>query len=409
MDCASAPATLVLEDQCVVAAGSPEQIGLVEADRIIDARHSVVLPALVNAHAHLDLSHIGPVPFDASGDGSAADFKSWVDRVMAQRAVTEESIAASVKLGIALSQAGGTGIIGDIAGVRSTVPFQVLNASGVPGVSYVEVFGIGLRQAAAIEFMQDLARIASHDPASIDAGTTRLGLQPHAPYSCGIEVYKAAAGLGLPLSTHLAETLDEVQFLATGDGPIADLLRQRGAWDDTIRPSGQHPVDCLAEALNGTPIVAAHVNYATGDHIARLARSSISVAYCPRASAYFGHPADGHPPHRYRDMIAAGINVALGTDSLLCLDTPDRISVLDEMRLLYQRDAADPLMLLRMATINGAKALGFDPAVVSLQPSKLPSAGLIAIELEGSADGDPFSRILRQRNAPHWIVAGKPH
>lgn len=108
-------------------------------------------------------------------------------------------------------------------------------------------------------------------------------------------------------------------------------------------------------------------------------------------------------------MIAAGINVALGTDSLLCLDTPDRISVLDEMRLLYQRDAADPLMLLRMATINGAKALGFDPAVVSLQPSKLPSAGLIAIELEGSADGDPFSRILRQRNAPHWIVAGKPH
>src|SRR5690606_38178109 len=147
--------------------------------------------------------------------------------------------------------------------------------------------------------------------------------QPHAPYSCGSRLYDAAADLGLPLATHLAETIEEITFVRTGEGPFADLLRRIGVWDASITGCGLHPVDALAPALERGPWIAAHLNYIEARHIELLGRLGVSAAYCPRASEYFSHPAEGEAPHRYREMLAAGVNVALGTDSIVCLDTPD--------------------------------------------------------------------------------------
>ena len=101
-------------------------------------------------------------------------------------------------------------------------------------------------------------------------------------------------------------------------------------------------------------------------------------------------------------MIEQGINVALGTDGLLCLDTPDRISVLDEMRFLYERDGVDPVQLLNMATCAGAKALGYDEALVTLEPG--PTAGLIAISSDANSDEDPFTQVMMSKSAPQWIA-----
>jgi cytosine/adenosine deaminase-related metal-dependent hydrolase len=235
----------------------------------------------------------------------------------------------------------------------------------------------------------------------------RLGVQPHAPYSCGPEVYAAAVQTGLPLATHLAETLEELTFVRNGDGALAGLLQRLGVWDDSIVGSRMHPLDYLHEHLAQSPLLAAHLNYLEPRHVELLAKLPISVVYCPRASAYFGHPHNGHGPHRYREMIAAGVNVALGTDSILCLDTPHRLSILDEMRLLHRRDGADPRVLLRMATINGAVALGYDPAPFTFQPGR--KMGLLAIDgIEPQSSIDPLSQVLEANAPPRWLLEPAP-
>lgn len=389
----AAPGAILLENSTIIASGSPESIGEVLDAQRIDLPRKLVIPALVNAHAHLDLTHIGPIP-------STGSFAEWISRLQSQRASDDAGIEASVRRGVELSIAGGTALIADIAGVGSIVPIRTLRDSPLGGVSFLEVFGNGTRQSHCIEMMRQVT-----DNIDQDAGSVTLGLQPHSPYSCGIEVYEAARSSGLPLSTHLAETLEEIQFIMSGDGPLIDLLRQFGAWDASIEGAGQHPIDHLESILSKTPCLAAHLNYIDDRHLALLAAWPLGVAYCPRAGAYFGHPHHDHHPHRYRDMLASGINVALGTDSMLCLDTPDRISVLDEMRLLHRRDNADPRLLLQMGTTNGAIALGVEPSRFTLDPG--PVAGLIALDINPDNSLDPLRQILDGDAPPEWLSG--PH
>ena len=384
------PGAVLLEGSQILASGDVSSIGPVDDAELIDRPRCVVLPALVNVHCHLDLSHIGPTPLDG-------DFVSWIEQLRTARAQTDEAIAASVRHGVELALAGGTALVGDIAGVGSLVPIEQLRASKLGGVSFLEVFGIGNRQDAAIETMKR----AVHDCPAYEGGV-RLGVQPHAPYSCGRAVFEAAAQLDRPLATHLSETLDELQFVDTATGPLASMLKRFGVWDDSIGGCGCHPIDHIREILGDREIVAAHLNYVDNCHVEKLADWPITVAYCPRASAYFGHPYDGYTPHRYRDMLEVGVNVALGTDGLPCLDTPDRISVLDEMRFLYQRDSADPIALLRMATVAGASALGFDESLFTLAPG--PTAGLLAVEIDSDDPHDPLIQVLRGDNALQWIA-----
>lgn len=384
----AAPGVLLAEDGAILAAGAPETIGAQPDARVVDRPDTVVVPALVNAHCHLDLTAIGPVPYDG-------DFIAWIRSVRDRRAADDEALAAAVSAGIRLARAGGTILAGDIAGVGSRVPLDVMRAERLAGVSYREIFGIGRGQSAAIRAIE-----AAREERGTEHGVA-LGLQPHAPYSCGPGVYRAAARSGLPVATHLAELPEEIRFLEDASGPLAAFLASLGLWDDGIAPARSHPVDFLLETGEGAAFLAAHVNYCDDRHLDAMASGGVSVAYCPRASAYFGHPRAGAPAHAYRAMLERGVNVALGTDSILCLETPDRISVLDEMRYLFARDAADPRMLLRMATTNGARALGLDAAAVTLAPRGL---GAIALRIDPGSDDDPLVQALRRDEPPEWVA-----
>jgi cytosine/adenosine deaminase-related metal-dependent hydrolase len=390
---AARPGALLIEANIVLAAGPTESIGQVANAEIIDATGELVIPALVNAHSHLDLTHIGPQPFNSS-------VVDWLTMVRQRRASDVETIRDSVHRGAELALAGGTGLIGDIAGSASAV--EALRDSPLAGVSYLEFFGLAGRQPLAIERMRTIVEQVPRVDRRV-----RLGLQPHAPYSCGLDVYRAAAASGLPLATHLAESLEELEFVSNACGPIAAMIRQIGVWDDTIHGCLQHPIDLLAGALPHRAMVAAHVNYLDDAQLLRLATTAISVAYCPRASSYFGHPHGQPQSHRYRDMLAAGINVALGTDSIVCLDTPDRISVLDDMRLLSRRDAVAPRTLLRMATEAGAAALGYDPAVATLAPPRGRGVGVIALPIDPADPTDALLQTLRRDDSPRWLL--QPH
>ncbi|MCZ6834217.1 MAG: amidohydrolase family protein [Planctomycetota bacterium] len=385
-----APGVLLLEGRTILACSTPSQIGNIDDAERIDLPDHVLLPALVNAHAHLDLSHLDHEPYEG-------DFVGWIDKVRSQRAIDSNAIEASMKLGIEQSLRGGTALIGDIAGGGSSIPLELLRDSPLGGVSFHEVFGIGAARARGLEAIKALRDALVQD----DRGV-QLGLQPHAPYSCAPEVFRAALASGLPLCTHLAETRAEIEFVEHAKGPFAAMLQAFGIWDDSIEAQKTHPIDFVHDQLQAAPLVAAHLNYVEDRHLEIMAHWPITIAYCPRASDYFNHPAPDHPPHRYQAMLKSGINVALGTDGRLCLDTHDRISVLDEMRFLFRRDALDPRNLLAMGTINGARSLGVDESLFTFEPGEI--AGLLALKIDPSDPKDPLVQVMQLENAPHWIL-----
>lgn len=410
--------------------GSPQRIPRSSGARTTsDLKNSVLLPGLVNAHTHLDLTHLGPHPFDPD-----AGFTAWARMIVNARLRDSDALRASVNDGIARTIAGGVVAVGDIAGVIQTGPIRALQDSGLLGVSFIEYFGVGTRQEEMIARIstlldrmnvsyessddrahaRDERRSAGANPEVRPHDNAHIGLQPHAPYTAGLRLLEwTAQQHHLPLCTHLAETLAEREFISRGTGPFRDFLESMGFWDDSILHEvgqGKTPIEHLAPALRAAPRgwLVAHVNDCNDNDLQLLAETKTSVAYCPRSSAYFrNHHSLG--PHRYRDMLHAGINVCLGTDSIVNLppEEADRISTLDEMRFLFQRDATDPTLLLKMATTNGARALGLDPSLFSLaNPSKgaRAIAGLIAVDVSGVNASRPMLERAMQSSGPPRVL-----
>ena len=232
-----------------------------------------------------------------------------------------------------------------------------------------------------------------------------LGLAPHTPYTVSFADLTATANLAaskrLPFTLHFLETPDEAQWLAAGSaGQTSELhkfLAARGMPADA--PTGG-PFGLLERAgiLAARPLLA-HVNYIDDADLNRLAAAQASVAFCPRAHAFFGHA-----PHRWRDMLAAGINVCLGTDSLA---SNSSLSILDELRYLRrQYEDAPAQTLLEMGTIRAARALGMADSIGSLGQGKL--ADFITIPI-GEGARDPIVEILdSNREVTGVWVNGQP-
>lgn len=402
----------------ILARGTPAEIDThpAAASITVDLTTAVVMPGMVNAHTHLDLTHLGPLAHDPD-----EGFVAWVDRVREGRAQTSEAIAASVRRGIELSLRAGVVLVGDIAGAAAGVPrlepCHALAGSPLSGVSFLEFFAIGSREAAALERLDAVIEQAARDGLTKSSKTphtapaTRLGLQPHAPNTVSLPAYRHAVELArrhkLALATHLAETPEEHEFIARATGPQREMLERFGIWSDDILEhigKGLSPIQHLAAVLAESPFIAAHCNDISEPARAfeTLAATNTSVAYCPRASTYFNAAAH-FGPHRYRDMLSGGINVCLGTDSILNLpqgtDAPDGpgMSILDEARLLYERDNTDPRTLLRMMTVNGCRALRWEEAACSLAPGATP-LGLVAVDVSGTPEDQPAAeRLLHSR------------
>lgn len=389
------PGAVAVRGGRILASGEASQV-LRQAGakaQVFHLQDRLLLPAMVNAHAHLELSPIGPQPY-------GGDFLNWVVMLMSRRPKDPDSVFHAVTNAARASLAAGVGFIGDVAGQQrgGDAAARALGESGLPGVSFAEIVGIaGERVNEALAWLNSLSH---QNPRT---GCPRLGIQPHAPYSTGPTLYQAAIDTarlhGLPLSTHLAELPEETQFVGRARGRLRQFLESLGVWQDEFQKlygQGLTPVRWMAPFLKQAPWLLAHCNYLSDDDLAILADSRASVAYCPVASAYFRHPAPGHPPHRYREMLEAGVNVCLGTDSILCQppppEEPQPLGILPQMRFLYRRDRTDPDLLLRMATVNGLRALGLDEGLATLQAGA--EARLIAVKVDPDEATDPLIQAL---------------
>ncbi|MEM8756656.1 MAG: amidohydrolase family protein [Planctomycetota bacterium] len=385
-------------------AANPEASSETSESARIDSGNAVILPALANAHTHLDLSAIGPRPHDPEGS-----FVPWVNMIRAERPTDPHAIAEAVARGVAMSELGGVAAVGDIAGAPMGVPSlaaaEALARGSLHGVSFVEFFAIGTTEHERFEAFRGLMEEAAARRAP---GRVRLGIQPHAPNTVSLWAYRRACELAaaadLPLMTHLAESADEQRFVADAEGPQRELLESLGLWTEELAGTlgrGLSPVEHLGPVLSEASVAAVHVNQCSDADLQQLARTRTPVVYCPRASDYFG-AARRFGPHRYRDMLAAGLPVAIGTDSIVNLPPgTDRLSTLDEMRYLFKRDATDPSALLGMATVHAAGVLGMPRSGFELAEGSEP-LGLIAVEIEPWSD-EPLAAVLRSGSPPRWL------
>jgi cytosine/adenosine deaminase-related metal-dependent hydrolase len=340
----------------------------------LDLGECAILPGLVNAHTHLDLSglrQITPV---------AGDFPAWLRAVIAHRRMrTPEQIDADVRAGLARSLACGVTLLGDISAGGASWP--ILATAPLRAVVFHELLGLPAPRAAGV-WATALDWLRTHPPTE----TCRPGLSPHAPYSVRASLFRAATSLAearhLPLAIHLAETREEMELLTRHQGPFVDFLKGVGVWD----PDGLAPnVRAIVERCAGARPLFIHGNYLDPE---KPLSPGATVIYCPRTHAFFGHSE-----HPFRRLLACGVRVALGTDSLA--SSPD-LDVLAEARFLHRLYPDVPgATLLRMITLSGAEALGWDKETGSLEPGK--SADLVVLPLpEGVSDfGDPHNLVFR--------------
>ncbi len=329
-----------------------------------------ILPGLVNAHTHLDLCGLrGAIPYTDS-------FTKWLCAVIGQRrSLSNEQVETDICGGLDQCLKYGTTFVGDISG--NGLSWPILSRSPLRAVVYYEL--LGLPKARAKRAWADAkAWLTAHPPTA----TCRAGLSPHAPYSVRRSLFRCAASLAarakVPLNIHLGETQEEMDLLVLRSGPFIDFLKDLGVWDEKGLTTFSQLRD-LHRSLD--PVAFAHGNYVGW---LRLGPGN-SFVYCPRTHAYFGH---AHHPAFYQ--MAQGDNVALGTDSLA--SNPD-LDMLAELRFLSERNPrVDGATLLKMATLNGAKALGWQRETGSLTPGK--SADLLVVPLTGAESVDPHRRVF---------------
>jgi cytosine/adenosine deaminase-related metal-dependent hydrolase len=370
-----ADGTVAIEGDRIVAVGQARP-----GAEVVDLGNAAILPGFVNAHTHLEFSDLKK-PVGTAGMG----FVDWIRAVIEARRRTSPDRPRAVELGLQESVACGTTTLGEIAQLdwnpgplwpempRLTVFIELITPSPdqirrvVDGIDPLESF-----------------------PWQASCGW-EPGLSPHAPYSVHPELIDLAAStcaaLHWPIAMHLAESREELEFLRSGGGPFLQFLSGLPNWTPDMLKPGARPMDYLRKLQPVNTALVIHGNYLDDEEIRFLAdhRRTMSVVYCPRTHAYFGH--DRYPLEK---MLAAGAAVALGTDSRA--SSPD-LSVLAEMRFLAaEHPIVPPGVVLRLATLAGAQALGCGDWTGSLEPGKV--ADLAVVSLPDRDGNDPYAMLF---------------
>ncbi len=315
----------------------------------VDLGDVALLPGLVNAHTHLEFSDLLR-PLGTPGNA----LPEWIGSVVRHRrqhaadsaAQSQQQRSAAIRSGYQQSLDCGVRLVGEIA----TLPW--LDAPPEPGlevVAFAEALGLS-PQRAAETFAAATEWLRTPIPG------VEFGLSPHAPYSTSQalvdDCLQYAARRRMSVAMHVAESREELELLHSGSGPFRDILEQLGAWQEGMFPRAGGIDQTLQQLVAAPRALIIHGNYLTAAQIDWLApHDHLSVVFCPRTHAYFQHAS--YPLAR---LLAAGVRVALGTDSRS--SNPDLCVWRELLHVLQTIPQVSVQDVLRMATLAGADALG---------------------------------------------------
>ena len=352
-----------------------------------DLGDAILLPGLVNSHTHLELTAMRGFLEDCR-------FAEWIDKLRQSRneVIDQRALLDSARLGLVEGLEAGITTYADTC--SSGVAMQAMRDAGVRGVMYQEVFGPDPSQAElAMRELEDRVETLRLEQTDL----VSLGVSPHAPYTVSDPLYEAAARFAssrrLPLAMHIAESEPEFDLVTRGTGDFAERWKRRGI---PVTPRARSPIALLEKrgALETGPLLI-HCVRVDSDDIAIIAGHNCPVAHCPASNAKFGHGIAPLLP-----LIAAGIRVGIGSDSVA---SNNRMDILDEARLSVlihraatrRHDAFGAHEALQLATIGGARALGIDARVGSLEVGK--DADLAGFRTDSPRTipiGDPYSTAI---------------
>lgn len=341
---------------------------------VLDLGDMAILPGLVNAHCHLDYTSMaGQVP-------PPKGFVNWLKLITAAKGgCTYSDFAESWITGAKMLLRTGVTTVGDIEMVPELLP-EVWTTTPLRVFSFLEMTGVKSRRPPA-----DILREAMETISSLPTARCRMGLSPHAPYSTTPDLLRLASETArrhdLRVVTHVGESDQEFDMFMHGRGEMFDWISRSGR--DMSDCAIGSPVQHLHRhgALNSN-LLAVHVNYLAPGDAALLGKHKVNIVHCPRSHSYFRHR-----PFPLVELSSAGVNICLGTDSLASVYQAPKKSValnlFDEMRALATAvPDLTPEIILQMATVNGAYALGMKGQIGELSPKAF--ADLIAIPYVGN-------------------------
>jgi cytosine/adenosine deaminase-related metal-dependent hydrolase len=359
----------------------------------VDLGDAILIPGLVNAHCHLELTAM-------RGFLDGLEFREWILRLTAARfaVLTPDMLLDAARHGVDEGLRHGITTFADTGDTGAG--FDAMLERGVRGICFRETFGPDpLHCNASLALLRE--RLALMMPRATPL--VRVGVSPHAPYTVSDALFRTAAALAaelaLPMAVHVAESAIESELVEQGGGAFAHGLRARGI---AVAPRARSPIALLDAlgVLDRRPLLI-HCVRVDADDVAAIASHDCSVAHCPASNAKLGH---GIAP--LARLLAAGIRVGLGTDSVA---SNDRMDLLDEARLAslfasareQSHDALSARRALELATLGGARALGMDAEVGTLEVGKSADLAAFRVPAVRAPIHDPLAALI-------FAMAGAP-
>lgn len=373
---------VAIDDSVIVAVGSrTELVSNFPESRVTDFGNAVILPGLINAHSHLELTVMRGFL-----EREENDFFAWLRKLtLARLAMTAEDLLVSATGGAIEAARAGVTCLGD-ASAAARQGIAALQAVGLRGIVYQESFGPDPRLATenVAELREKISLLRLPEDSLV-----QVGVSPHSPYTVSAPQLELISRLALdqqiPLMMHAAESQAEKLFMMEGLGPFAAGLRGRGIeWQapgiSSIKYLQRHGV------LETKPLLA-HCIHIDREDLDLLKQSQSGVAHCPKSNAKLGH---GRAP--LADFLSHEIRVGLGSDSVASNNTCD---ILEEARfatLLARLDLDDNSVsaeqALWAATVGGARAMGREEQIGALAPGMQADLAVVGLN---SAHQQPVS------------------
>ncbi len=388
---------IAIEKSRIVAVGLKSELAARFPEATMeDFGAAAILPGFVNCHSHLEITLMRGFLDDVE-----ADFYSWLMKLTKTRAehLTEEDIETGAILGALEGARAGVTCFGDI-GRFGRAGFNALKTNHLRGVLFQETEFSPDDKTAHEDFYKLEEKFLTLKESETEL--VKIGLSPHAPYTVSRKLFETIAEYAISknvkISTHAAESEMEADFFETGAGFFAGVYEKIGVdW----RAPRISPIQYLHEigVLKAKPLLAHCVRVSEND-IDLIAASNSTIAHCPKSNAKFGH---GFAP--LEKFLERGATVGFGSDSVASNNTCD---ILEEARFatLFARNQTgatrflQPREIIENATIGGAKSLGLENEIGTLEAGK--QADFIIVSLENIRQmpvHDVYSALLFASNA----------